>query len=93
MSYFKHKTDLRFSRNRREVEELCTRLFGPKHLKTRDRDSGKVKDNHGNWKVCQNSFTFKEESDRIAFRYEKDLTWFMLHAAHLADPPRESISQ
>ena len=62
-----------------KVTEICTRNFGPAHVKTHNKKTGRTFDNHGNWKFFGGA---------LKFRYQKDYAWFMLQASHLKDAYR-----
>jgi hypothetical protein len=83
-----YKTEQRFTCKQVEVKALCELLFGPARKKTHDRLSGKIRDNHGNWVFCDWTNGSMIDHGIIKFRYQKDLTWFLLQASHLADPPK-----
>ena len=62
--------------------QLCADHFGIEHEIKHNSFTGKQTDNHGNWET--DLYTY-----RMTFRYEKDLTLFLLMASHLADPPKQ----
>ena len=62
-----------------KIEDLCRRHVGIPHKITMNRITGSKHDNHGNWRM-----TF---DGKVQFRYKKDLTWFLLVAGQLQDPP------
>ncbi|HET8688526.1 MAG TPA: hypothetical protein VFM18_18085 [Methanosarcina sp.] len=72
-----YATTGRYIFNKEKVREICFRNFGKEH-KVRRSPSGQKIDNHGNWKYY---------SGHILFRYEKDLTWFLLAAQEYEDSP------
>lgn len=84
-----YQTKQTFTRNYKEVKALCEKLFGPQHKKVTDKISRKIRDNHGNWVFCDWTNGTRSDYGIIKFRYQKDLTWFMLQASHLADPPKK----
>jgi len=73
-----YKTKGTYYRHREHVKSFCFENFGKEHIKVRNHITGKFVDNHGNWK-----FDF---DGKIKFRYEKDLTWFLLQWSEKADP-------
>lgn len=78
MSTTWHTVDRTFRINRNKVRELCEQHFGQEYKEKRDQLTGKVRSNHGNWRLTL--------SAGIQLRYKKDLVWFALAVGHLADP-------
>ena len=68
-----------FRIHRDEVRALCEQHFGPEHTQKFNPVTKRKMDNHGNWMM-----TF---SAKLQLRYKRDVTWFMLMASHLMDPP------
>ena len=79
MSVTWHTVDGTFRIHREEIITLCEKHFGPEHDRKYNPLSGKFRDNHGNWQM-----TFET---RVLLRYKRDVTWFLLRAGHLVDPP------
>lgn len=74
-----------FFRKAKEVRVVCGKNFGPEHEVKRNRTTGRIRDNHGNWELTQNG--------TLRFRYEKDLLWFLMIAVEYQDVPYKSFDE
>lgn len=83
MSTAWHTVEGTFRLHRHKVVEICEQHFGQEYKERRDQLTGKVRSNHGNWRLTLTA--------TMQLRYKKDIVWFVLTAGHLADPPMAFI--